>query len=85
MWVPIGASLFTVALIVSALVVPQLRLLHLLQAFIYIAIVILARRDSMWGVGARVTIAVVWNSLNLFVTYNMQRGAAVLWTSRFSP
>jgi len=79
-WIPIGAALFTVALIVSALIVPQLRLLHLLQALIYVAVVILARRDSMWGVGAGITIAVVWNSLNLFVTHNMQRGAAVLWS-----
>ena len=79
-WIPIGAALFTVALIVSALIVPQLRLLHLLQALIYVAVVILARHDSMWGVGAGFTIAVVWNSLNLFVTHNMQRGAAVLWS-----
>jgi hypothetical protein len=46
-WIPIGAALFIVALIVSALVVPQLRLLHCLQALIYVAVVILARRNSM--------------------------------------
>jgi hypothetical protein len=80
LWIPIGAALFTVALIVSALVIPQLRLLHLLQALIYVAIVILARRNSMWGVGAGLTIAVVWNSLNLFVTHNMQRGAVAFWS-----
>jgi hypothetical protein len=79
-WIPIGAAVFTVALIVSALVVPQLRLLHILQALIYVAVVILARRGSMWGVGAGVTIAVAWNSLNLFVTHNMQRGAVVFWS-----
>jgi hypothetical protein len=79
-WIPIGAALFTVALVVSALVVPQLRLLHFLQALIYVAVVILARHNSMWGVGAGVTIAVVWNSLNLFVTHNMQRGAAAFWS-----
>jgi hypothetical protein len=74
-WIPIGAALFTVALIVSALVVPQLRLLHLFQALIYVAVVILARHNSMWGIGAGVTTAVYWNSLNLFVTHNIQRGA----------
>ena len=79
-WIPIGAALFIVALIGSALVVPQLRLLHFLQALIYVAVVILARRNSMWGIGAGVTIAVVWNSLNLFVTHNMERGAEVLWS-----
>jgi hypothetical protein len=79
-WIPIGAALFTVALIVSALVVPELRLLHLLQALIYAAVVILARHNSMWGIGAGVTIAVYWNSLNLFVTHNMQRGAVAFWS-----
>ena len=34
----------------------------------------------MWGVGAGVPIAVYWNSLNLFVTYNMQRGVAAFWS-----
>src|SRR5262245_18204703 len=79
-WIPVGDALFTVALIGSAVVVPELRLLHLLQGLIYVAVVILARRNSMWGVGAGVAIAVVWNSLNLFVTHNMQRGAAVFWS-----
>ena len=79
-WVPIAAALFTVALIVSAVVLPELRFLHVLQALIYVAIVILARRNSMWAIGAGVTIAVVWNGLNLFVTHNMQRGMTVFWS-----
>jgi hypothetical protein len=78
-WIPIGAALFLIALTVSAWVVPQLRLLHLLQAFIYVVIVILARRNSAWGFGAGVTIGVVWNSLNLFVTHLMQAGAVAFW------
>jgi hypothetical protein len=78
-WIPIGAVLFLIALTVSAWVVPQLRLLHLLQAFIYVVIVILARRNSAWGFGAGVTIGVVWNSLNLFVTHLMQAGAVAFW------
>jgi hypothetical protein len=48
----IAAALFNVALIVSAVVLPELRLLHVLQALIYVAIVILARRNSMWRLGA---------------------------------
>ncbi|WP_353062056.1 hypothetical protein RBB77_12145 [Tunturibacter psychrotolerans] len=78
-WIPIGAALFLIALTVSAWVVPQLRLLHLLQAFIYVVIVILARRNSVWGFGAGVTIGVVWNSLNLFVTHLMEAGAVAFW------
>lgn len=68
-----------VALIVSAWAFPQLRLLHFLQALIYVAIVILARRNSAWGFGAGVTVAVAWNSLNLFVTHNIEAGAVAFW------
>ena len=80
LWIPFGAALFLVALTVSAWVVPQLRLLHFLQALIYVAIVILARRDSAWGLGAGVAVPVAWNSLNLFVTRLMQAGAVAFWT-----
>ena len=79
-WIPVGAALFIVALIVSAIAVPQLRLLHFLQSLIYIAIVILARRKSAWGFGAGVAIGVAWNSLNLFVTHLMLAGVAVFWS-----
>ena len=79
-WIPISAALFTVALIVSAVVLPEIRLLHFLQALIYVAIVILAHRNSMWAIGAGLTIAVVWNGHSLFVTHNMQRGVTVLWS-----
>ena len=80
LWIPIGAGLFVIALAASAFVVPQLRLLHFLQALIYVAVVILARRNSAWGLGAGLTIAVVWNSLNLFVTHLMQAGALEFWS-----
>src|SRR5215510_10324444 len=79
-WIPIAAALFTVALIVSAVVLPELRLLHVLQTLIYVAIVFLARRNSMWAIGAGLTIAVVWNSNALFVTHNMQRGGTLFWS-----
>jgi hypothetical protein len=79
LWIYIGAALFVVALMVSAWILPQLRLLHMLQALIYIAIVILAYRNSAWGFGARATMAVAWNSLNLFVTHLMEVGAVAFW------
>ena len=79
-WISIGSAVFLIALTLSALVVPQLRLLHFLQAFIYVAVVVLARRNSVWGYGAGVTIAVAWNSLNLFVTHLMQAGAIAFWS-----
>lgn len=79
-WIPIGAALFLIALAGSAIVVPQLRLLHALQALIYVAIIVLARRTNPWGLGAGIAIAVVWNSLNLFVTHLFQSGAVAFWT-----
>ncbi|HEX7288342.1 MAG TPA: hypothetical protein VF532_19310 [Candidatus Angelobacter sp.] len=79
-WIPAGAAVFVVALIVSAGAVPQLRLLHFLQALLYAAVVLLARRNSALAFGAGVTVAVVWNGLNLFVTHLMQAGAAAFWS-----
>lgn len=80
LWVPAGAALFLLALTVSAWVVPQIRFLHFRQALIYVAIVFLVRRDNAWGMGAGVAVAVVWNSLNLFVTHLIQAGAVEFWT-----
>src|SRR5262249_27539943 len=74
-WIPLGAVLFLTALAVSALVVPELRLLHVLQALIYVAVLGLARPGNVWGLGGGATIAIAWNSLNLFVTHLMQAGA----------
>jgi len=79
LWIPLGAALFCVALAISALVVPQQRLLHVLQSFIYVAVVILGARNNVFGLGAGVTIAAAWNALNLFVTHLMQAGAVAFW------
>jgi hypothetical protein len=61
-------------------VVPQLRPLHFLQGLIYVAIVILARRRNISAYGAGIFIAVVWNSLNLFVTHLMLEGSRLFWS-----
>ena|SRR5215472_201949 len=79
-WIPCAAAIFVVALIVSAWVVPQLRFLHFLQALIYVAVVILARRNSAWGFGAGVAVGVAWNSLNLFVTHLIETGSMEFWS-----
>jgi hypothetical protein len=78
-WIPLGAGLFIFALIGSAVAVPQLRLLHAFQALIYVAVILLSRRNRASGFGAGITIAVAWNSLQLLVTHNMQGGARELW------
>ena len=78
-WAYLGAALFLVALLLSAMVVPELRLLHLLQALIYVAVIALARRNSAWGFGAGFAVAIVWNALSLFVTHLIQTGAVAFW------
>jgi hypothetical protein len=79
-WIPIGAVLFLIALTVSAIVVPELRLLHALQALLYVAIIVLGRRANPLGLGAGITIALVWNGLNLFVTHLFEAGAVAFWS-----
>lgn len=78
--IAIGVSLFLLALTVSAVFIPQLRLLHLFQALIYVAVLVLTRRNSPWGFGVGVTIATAWNCLNLFVTHFFQAGAGQFWS-----
>lgn len=79
-WIPIGSGLFLVALAVSAIVVPELRLLHFLQALIYVVVVLLARRNSTWAFGAGFTIAAVWNCLETFGPHLMRAGAVMIWS-----
>lgn len=78
--IPIGCALFIVALVGSAAVVPQLRLLHFFQALIYVAVIYLSRRNDAMGFGAGVAVAVVWNSLQLFITHNAQAGVRLVWS-----
>jgi hypothetical protein len=73
--IAIAVGLFILCLALSAIIVPQLRLLHLFQALIYVAVLVLTRRNSPWGFGIGVIIPVAWNCLNLFVTHLFQAGA----------
>ncbi len=78
--IDVGSSLFIVALAGSAIVVPQLRVLHLLQALIYVAIIILSRRNRPEVFGAAIAVAIAWNSLNLFITHLTQAGTREFWS-----
>src|ERR1700733_2820138 len=80
LWTPIGAGLFLIALAVSAVAIPVLRPLHFLQALIYVAVVILARRNNVFALGAGFTIAVAWNCLEFFGPHLMQAGAVMFWS-----
>jgi hypothetical protein len=74
-----GAALFIVALVLSVLFDPTVWVLHSLQALIYVAVIVLARRNSAWGFGAGFTVAVLWNSANLFATGFIAAGVDALW------
>ena len=75
----LGAGLFLIALIVSAIIMPQIRVLHVLQSLVYVAVVLLTRRNSSWGYGAGVVVAIAWNCLSLFVTHLFQTGLRELY------
>ncbi len=81
MWVYVGAALFLIALLVSAIVDSELRILHCFQALIYVAVIVLARRNSPWGYGAGFAIAIVWNGMNFFGPHLIQTGAVALWST----
>jgi hypothetical protein len=80
--ISVGVAFFLLALIASAVIIPQLRLLHFFQALIYLAVIALTRRNrtSAWGFGVGVIIPVLWNALSLFITHLFQAGAGQLWS-----
>lgn len=84
----LGAGFFTFALVLSAVFDPSIRILHALQALIYIAVIVLTRRQNAWGFGAGCLIAAFWNYVNLFVTTFIKAGLdqlATLFTSGSLP
>jgi hypothetical protein len=74
----VGAAFFIFALGLSAVFEPRIRILHALQALIYIAVVVVARRNSSWGYGAGFAISTFWNYINLFVTTFIRAGVQQL-------
>ncbi|MGA7108467.1 MAG: hypothetical protein WBY75_12050 [Terracidiphilus sp.] len=78
--ISIGVGLFLLALALSAVIVPQLVYLHLLQALIYLAVLVLTQRNNAWGYGIGVIVPTAWNCLNLFVTHLFQKGAVQVWS-----
>lgn len=77
--IAVGAAVFMLALVLSAVFDPRIRLLHTLQALIYVAVIVLARRRSSWGFGAGTAVGLFWNYTNLFVTNFIAAGLSQLW------
>jgi hypothetical protein len=70
----VGTALFLLALACSAILDPRLRLLHALQALIYVAILLLTRYNSPWGFGIGTIVPAAWNCMNLFLTTSCKPG-----------
>jgi hypothetical protein len=75
----VGAGFFIFALLLSAVFDPEIRVLHALQALIYIAVIVLTRRNNAWGFGAGCITAVFWNYINLFTTTFIKAGLQQLF------
>src|SRR5262245_51246183 len=69
---------FILVLALSAVFDPSIRILHIFQAFIYVAVIILASRRSAWGYGAGCLIAAFWNWVNIFHTTFIANGVREL-------
>jgi hypothetical protein len=74
-----GSGIFVFGLTVSAIFASDWRMLHALQALIYVAVVGLTRKQSAYGFGAGVSVAVFWNSIGIFATPILAEGVRELW------
>ncbi len=78
--IAVGSAMFVFGLAFSAVLLPKWRVLHVLQALIYVAVVLLTRRKNAGGFGAGLAVAVFWNSLLMFVTTVARDGIRELGT-----
>ncbi len=63
--ITIGGSFFILALAVSAAFIPEIRLLHVVQAALYVATILLSLRRSRWGYFLGASIAGFWTIVAL--------------------
>jgi hypothetical protein len=66
--IAVGGSVFIFALAVSAVFVPEIRWLHVVQALMYVAAVLLSIRRSRWGHFLGASTAGLWNYLATFAS-----------------
>jgi hypothetical protein len=74
----VSSAVFIVILALAAVFDPSIRVLHVLEAFIYIAVIILSRKRSAWGYGAGFAFAAFWNWTNLVHTTFIRAGLTEL-------
>src|SRR5215831_748031 len=64
----LGATVFIIALAVAAAFEADLRGLHLVQASMYVATIVLSRQGNRWGYFLGISAASFWNYTLLFVS-----------------
>ena len=69
-----GATLFVAVLLVAAYWDRDIRWLHFLQGWMYVAAVALSWRRSRWGYFIGFGAAALWNDLTLFVNSFLENG-----------
>ena len=62
----LGGVFFIASLSVSAIFVPEIRALHVVQALMYVVVILLALRRNRWGYFLGASIAGFWNLTALF-------------------
>src|SRR5256885_13703081 len=70
----VGAALFVLALLVSAVLDPSIRWLHFLQTWIYVVSLVLAIRGNRWGYFIGISAAAFWDYLTIFVNNFLPSG-----------
>jgi hypothetical protein len=66
--ITVGGSFFILTLAISAVFVPEIRWLHVVQALMYVAAMFLCIRRSRWGYFTGITTAAVWIFLVAFAS-----------------
>jgi hypothetical protein len=77
----LGAAGFIVILAFSAALDPSIRLLHLFQALMYVAVIVLTARARRWGLFLGVSVAAFWNYSAMFVNSFFHNGMDALTQS----
>ena len=70
----LGASFFIVVLAVSAYWEADIRWLHFVQAWMYLATIVLSFRRSRWGYFLGISAAGLWDYTNIFATTFLYNG-----------
>jgi hypothetical protein len=73
-----GALMFIFALAISAVFEPKIRLLHTLQALIYVFVIFATWRHWKSGYGAGIFIALFWNYVAFFINGFIVSGVLTL-------